>query len=92
VGDSRTVAFVLSAKAPDRVFHYERYRHALTTRFTSTEPRIDLPVLRSTLAPVLDVSGAQARVCGPPPFMSAVVDHLLALGVHPDRIRSEAFV
>lgn len=100
--------FLVSATTPRRVFRYQRYRDALITRFTGTEPRMDRRWLAQTLAPLLAAAGTttdtgntreaeavyplHVRVCGPTGFISERVEDLLALGIPPEHIRSEAFV
>lgn len=86
------VRFLLSAKAPERVYRFERYRSVIHTRFTATEPRIDKAFLTAALAPVLGDRAARAWLCGPPGFIDAVVDDLIELGFPEERIRSESFV
>lgn len=49
--------------------------------------RVDLALLKATL-PFDDY---EFYLCGPPPFMSALSDGLLGLGVRPERIHAETF-
>lgn len=86
------IGFVLSARSPQRVFRYPRYRDRIVTRFTASEGRIDREWLASALEPVLGDERTRARVCGPLGFMAAMVGLLVDLGVSEARIRSEAFV
>lgn len=86
------LVFVLSARSPERVFRYERYRDRMRICFTSQQPRIDRVYLERALEPVLDDNRTQARVCGPLGFMTSMVEHLIQLGVKEAQIRSEAFV
>lgn len=95
-GQDGTPLFLLSATRADRVYRYERYRSALITRFTETEPRIDAAFLAEHLAhilqaPLLPDPEASAWICGPPGFIDSVVDDLLDLGFPESRIRSESF-
>jgi len=87
--------FIVSAKSPERIFRYERYRRSMITRFTATEGRIDRAFLADALEPVVaPVSSPppQVRICGPLGFIGGVVQELVGLGIPAEAIRSEAFV
>ncbi len=48
---ARSVIFLASARTPDHLYRYARYRDAMTTRFTAEEPRIDRAFLEEHLGP-----------------------------------------
>jgi len=84
--------FIMSAKTPQRIYRYERYRDRLTTRFTSSDPRLDKDDLVAITGDLLHDSEASAWICGPPGFIDLMVDNLIELDFPEMRIRSEAFV
>jgi ferredoxin-NADP reductase len=51
--------------------------------------RIDRPLLEEVLSAIAGMP--QTYVCGPTPFVEAVADSLVALGVPPELVRTERF-
>ncbi len=90
-GVGTPLVFLVSARTPERLYRFDRYRDRVVTRFTAYEPRIDRVFLEHELSPVVNHPTTRIRVCGPPRFIGAIVQPLLELGFSPDRIRSEAF-
>lgn len=84
--------FLMSAKAPQRIYRYERCRDWLTTRFTDGEPRLTRDDLASFIGDLLHDPAASARICGPSGFIDVMVDNLIELDFPETKIRSEAFV
>lgn len=59
------------------------------TGWTGRKGRIDEPLLREALN---DASHDLVYLCGPPPMVEHLVTHLHALGVPPERIKTEKWV
>lgn len=57
--------------------------------WTGKSRRIDQGMLEKTLGVLQDVP--HAYVCGPTPLVESIADHLVTLGVPPERIRTERF-
>jgi len=84
--------FLVSAKTPEHIYCYQRFKGFLTPRFTATAPRIDKAYLKENLEPLLSTADTRAWICGPARFIDSMVDHMLGLGLSEDRVRSETFL
>lgn len=82
--------FTVSAKGPERVYRYDRYRDRLDLRFTSERPRLGIADVEAILAH-MPRAGLSVRICGPSGFTSTMVDALIELGIEETCIRSEGF-
>jgi len=85
-------SFLVSAKTPEHIFCYHRFKRFLTARFTATAPRIDKSYLKESVGSLTDHPETRAWICGPPRFIDAMVDSMLELGLSEDRVRSETYL
>jgi len=88
----RTCLFHVSAKHPNRIYRYVRYKPHIATRFTAMESRFGKEDLALALAGRSIDPDSPARLCGPPRFIESMVDSLIDLGFPETGIRSETFL
>ena len=84
--------FMMSAKDPSRIMHYEKLKDILVTKFTKTEERIDLEFLKKNIGKLALDKNAKCYISGPDNFIDDMVDYVLEIGIVEDNIRSERFI
>jgi ferredoxin-NADP reductase len=85
------LGFVLSVRNRDRIYRRDQLPADAVVRITSRDGRIDRRFLEESIGHLSNMDQVRVRICGPSGFRGSMVDHLLALKVAPEHIRSEAF-
>ena len=84
--------FIMSAKDSSRVMKYDEIKSFLTTRFTSTEGRINSDFLKNHIGNLATNKNTMCYICGPDNFIDDVVDMVSDMGISDDNIKSERFI
>jgi NAD(P)H-flavin reductase len=89
---SGRIIFIMTAKTPGHIMHYDRYKDVLITHFTATGPRISRDFLAAACKEYLWLPGVRCFICGPPlEFIEDLSEHVIKIGFAPSSIRTERY-